>query len=85
VELIILTRPIEADEKRLLDLKKDATALLLGRAVLSAPEALVDRTVWILGEEVKEMGLEGLLPASFLPKPASEIVEHLVNAKLLNL
>jgi hypothetical protein len=85
VELIILTRPVEADEKRILDQKKDVTALLLGRAVLSPPESLGGRTVWVLREEVKDMGLEGLLSERFISKPASEIVEQLMAAKLLNL
>jgi hypothetical protein len=85
LELIIFTRPIEPDEQRLLDVSKEATALLLGRAVLSAAAPLAERTVWVLAEEVMEMGLQEVLPPAFVRKAASEVIEQMITAKLLNL
>lgn len=85
-ELFIVTRKIGADSARLLKAAPtEARVLLLGRGLFSDHEQLGDRKLLALEEEVRELGLEGVLKNGVERLSCKEVASLISESEILNL
>jgi len=83
--IYVMTRTPSPDELRLLEKGAENVCFLTGQALLGAPKLLDGHTIWVMDEEVRELGIDCKLPDGFHTKSAHDIVEALAGAKILNL
>lgn len=81
----VLTRVPGPEDLSLLEPGNESVFFLAGQALLTPPGSLDGKQVWVMDEEVRELGLDCKLPKGFTSKPAQEIVETLANARVYNL
>lgn len=82
--IFIIGREPAREAGRLLGCEPRAAVLLLGRALFLSPEVFGDRAVYALEEEMQELGLEGKLPPSVKPLPAGEVLQLILERRVVN-
>lgn len=85
-ELFIVTRKLGADSLRLLKAApRESRVLLLGRGLFSERDQLDGCRLLALDEEVKELGLDGVLNGGVERLSSKEVAVLIAESEILNL
>lgn len=82
--LYVVGREPAVEARHLLEVEQEAGVLLLGRAVMLPASLFGDREVFAVSEEIRELGLEGKVSPTVKALSAREVVDLLLQRRILN-
>ncbi len=85
MNLFILCKPPTPEALRLVEADPEAGVLLVGKAILSDTKAFGSRSVYVVSEEIRELGFEARLEKSVQSKSAGEVITMICESHVLNL
>lgn len=83
-KVYVVGREPAVEARHLLEIEQEAAVLLLGRAVMLPATLFGRREVFAMAEEIRELGLEGKVSPTVKALSAREIVDLLLERKVLN-
>lgn len=82
--IYVVGREPAVEARHLLEVEQEAGVLLLGRAVMLPASLFGNREVFVMAEEIRELGLEGKVSPAVKALSAREIVDLLLQRRVLN-
>ena len=83
--LFILCKTPTPEALRLVEADPEASLLLVGKAILSDTRLFGKRNLYVVSEEVRELGFEARLDESVQRRSASELITMICESHVLNL
>jgi hypothetical protein len=85
MNLFVLCKTPTAETLRLVEADPEAGILLVGKAILSDTKAFGKRSLYVVSEEVRELGFEARLDGSVQARTSSELISMICESHVLNL
>lgn len=85
MNLFVLCKPPSPEAMKLVEADPEAGVLLVGKAILSDTGAFGKRSVYVVSEEVRELGFEARLDKSVQTRSSGELITMICESHVLNL
>ena len=83
--LFLLCQTPSPEALKLVEADPEAGVLLVGKAVLSDTKAFGKRPLYVVTEEVRELGFEARLDESVESRSSSDVIKLIMDSHVLNL